>query len=375
MNPNEVFGHTDDQVNGDILTVVEEGEVYDDTATCLTFVPADFVVANWPPNFAPIDNGRHKVHIFIATNIHFLTLADPDLNLAQAAHIAYLRFLAVKYGLMSPSYTLDQIHSKYNQCVSLADHTCAHIAGENDDIIPQDMYVPIQAAMRNELTSANRRLWNRRFYNLVCLVAYMFRSRGHHFQQDYIARYNSLWQKTQTHEIGDNFNWLHISRYALHAIPPVVLDEFWKTAAERGMCDGTLVLRYNCKAAGTAVYGVVQSGVNDIKLVFPKVLDLLEKEVEHIEIVNEELQDNRWRHSVNARYYGERRDRLNENAIGAVGSFIRAMMDTLAAESPLLQSPALIRIAKIAPITGAVYARTIREYISSEEFRKAIKLS
>lgn len=294
---------------------------------------------------------------------------------------AYFRFLSLKYGLMSNLWQAGDLHGCYNQTRVRRNNAnddnldAGEILADDAEGLDGIARAEVQLAFTSHLTAARRKSLNTIFANMVCLLAYMFRTRGHHWKEEYNERYMAIWRKTATAHLMNDPDFKNIMTVGLHAIPPVVLDEFYEHCVNHGLCDAVLVLRYNSLAAGTAVYGAVMAGVRDLKAVFPGILEKLHAEVDHIEKTYIEVKAHRWAHSVNARFYGQNRDRLAEENIGAVAALIKAAVDSLAPDHDLVKAKSLQRVAKIAPITGAAYARAIREYIATPEFHKALQLA
>lgn len=79
-------------------------------------------------------------------------------------------------------------------------------------------------------------LLTRQYYNIVCMVAYVIRCRGHHYMDSYDEIYDRLWEKCAQDMNGDlrTATWQHTATIGLHAIPLSVLEFFWVTVAELG---------------------------------------------------------------------------------------------------------------------------------------------
>jgi hypothetical protein len=374
MNPNRIFGNDDAQVNGDILTYVREGELYELDTRLAVLCAHNTPMADNPGNFEHVAMGRNSATAFLALNTFHINSVDANIQLPEAANLAYLRFLAIKYKLMSARYQHNNYACDYNQAVigycndGVTPLTTNHILANDNEGFPAAAQGGIQGVLEGELTVDRRAQLNKMFTNIVCLVAYMFRTRGHHYLPDMQDKYVRLWNKTATRNIPLHMSWENIATIGLHAIMPMILDMFYTHCRDHAKIDSILVLRYDSAAAGTALFPVLKQGLSDILVVVPKMKDILVREIEYIDEVCEDLKDNRWRHSINARFYNERRDRLDEKRTGATAALIRACIDTLAADSDIIDSKALLRASKIAPITGAAFGRAIRNYVNSDKF-------
>jgi len=370
MDANAIFGADDTRVNGDILHNVTEGVIYDNNASYISAVPSDFPVAADPAGFAAIAVTRAQATAFLLLNTYYINQAIPAVSLQNAAFLAYYRFLAVKYGLTSPRYAPNNYNVAYNQCffVPGANSTCADILGMNDHGVPNAAKANVQAALVNSLTVVNLRHMHSVFVNLVCLLAYMFRTRGHHYLPDMQEKYERLWAKCRASNFDKHGSFEHIMTVSFHFIYPQVLDQYWTHALARGTCDAVIGLRYSAFAAGTSLFNVVDQGIRDLLTVIPKIADVLPNEIEYVHAQTNVLRNNRWAHSVNARLYAADATRLDESRVGVVAALIRSCVEALASDSPILESKSLARAAKLAPIAGAAYTVAIKNYIRSDKF-------
>jgi len=370
MDANAIFGADDTRVNGDILHHVTEGVIYDNNAAYVALVPNDFPMSADPAGFVPNPVTRVQATAFLVLNTHSINAAVPTITMQNAAFLAYYRFLAVKYGLASPRYAPNNYNVGYNQCRTLGGHNgnCADINGINDHGVPNAAKAGIQAALVNALTVANIRHMHSTFVNLVCLLAYMFRTRGHHYLPDMQEKYDRIWAKCKASNFDKHGSFEHIMTISLHFVYPQILDQFWAHAMARGQCDAVIGLRYTSFAAGTALFNVVDQGIRDLLTVIPKIADVLPDEIEYVHNQTNVLKNNRWAHSVNARLYAADPSRLDETRVGVVAALIRSSVDALASDSPILESKALARAAKLAPIAGAAYTVAIKNYIRSDKF-------
>ncbi len=95
------------------------------------------------------------------------------------------------------------------------------------------------------------------FTNIVCLIAYQFHSKGHHFLDSYQENYDKLCGKIKGDSAPLRATWAQISNVALHAIPPIILDKFWEYSVQTSRCAPSLQLRWEVPAAGNvAIYTI-----------------------------------------------------------------------------------------------------------------------
>ena len=87
------------------------------------------------------------------------------------------------------------------------------------------------------------------FTNIVSLVALQLRSKGHHYTPGIEARYDELFKEMNRLVTANGqpwqmaAGWASIAGTALHAIPSVVLDNFWLWSKRRSRCAAILGLR------------------------------------------------------------------------------------------------------------------------------------
>lgn len=368
MNPDAIFGADDTQINGDILVKAVVGDSYDRNASYMVYVPTDMNVADQPGDFEPINHGRRAVTAFLAVNCSHIHEVDPNVTFEDAAELAYIRYLALKYRLISPLYRINDYHCDYNQCELLGMADVNAVLANDDVGFPAVNQAAVQSALATVLVPAKRNALHKAFINLVCLVAYMFRSRGHHYMPEMLAKYNEVWGKTGSKDVAFRNDFGRISTIGLHAIMPIILDDFWTQMKDEEKCDPVLMLRWDCAAAGTALFQVLSQGIKDLSVVFPKIREIMKTEIDYVEQMAEEIESDRWAHSINARFYNATRGRLNENHSGAVGALISAVMTSLTPEADLNKSAALKRAARFAPITGAAMGAAIRAFVKSDKF-------
>lgn len=370
LNVDNVFGADNAQVNGDILEYVAGHVHYTNAAAEMVMLPVALTGAAEVGTFEPLNFTKRETGAILILNAYTIHVADPAITHDQAVALAYYRYLAIKYRLVSNNYSIADYHVEYNQCMvsNVVAETVDNMYADNNVAIPQAEKIAISLSITNVLTAVNRKAINRMFVNMVCLLAYIFRIRGHHYKADFAPKIEKMWDKTP-HAGKEKFaSFQHIFTYGLHAIFPSILDQFWLSACDGGWCDDIFIIRRSVYAAGTSVFAIVRQGITDLKLVLPKLNKLLADNIHYIDETCNRLDQNRWDHSINARYYGANTDRLNETPIGIVASLIKSCVEALVSDNPLLSSKALTRAANLAPLSGAAYGNAVKLFIKTERF-------
>jgi hypothetical protein len=306
---------------------------------------------NWTPAIA---------HSFISIN-HSL-LCQEGLPAPIAAKVSYLRMLCAVSGYISPEFSLDAHHVRYNDSVLAPadDHFAAAefnppLADPNAVVayatdVARDWRVHLTAGVRSEL--------KKNFTNMLCCVAYMFRTRAHHYMPELAEKYANLWIRCQKNGDPCGIPWEYIATAAFHAVMPDVLDRAWAVAVANQRCAGTLVVRYQCAAAGTAGVAAVEKAVPDVAAMLPGAFNHYEEQLETVHHAYGQLQgnDGRWRGAINRRYYDGAALVIPEAEISIIGSICLGVYEELANDAPIAQSPALIRLAGLHPILKALAA-------------------
>lgn len=281
----------------------------------------------------------------------YLTNLAPPVPPAQAAPLAFFQALVVDSGLVSDAFAPADHYVDYTETIRLNVHDTGVIVAAFDPNIDALITANLPAATKGYLIS--------HFVDLVCIVAFAFRVRGHHYLNDMQALYTRVWTKCRYAVADIPFTFEQLATIGTHAIFPIVLDRFWQIAVERYACNGALAKRLDAAAAGTAGPVVLSQGIQDLSMVAPGIRTALLEASEYVERAIEAINQRRFNGSINARYYGSQRIAFDEKRVGSIAATIKAALDQLADDAPLAQSPALARIASNAPITGAVLGRAI----------------
>jgi hypothetical protein len=343
---------TDEDLNGECFIVHGEGENYIGEASTRVIFAHNTPRAATQGEIRKVPFSAPAIREFLLVNAAAVKEAVPELSTKDAATIAYLRYLAVSNGLISPNFDVAAYHVIYNDAIELDDRIIQAYRSQNADL--------------TFLSSFNRNVIREQFTDLVCCVAYMFRVRGHHYLPDMEGRYLSLWERCLRTAGNMPCTWLAVSRYAFHAIMPVILDKFWKFCVDGSYIAGTLCKRYDSAPAGSSGVLALAKGVRDIQLILPQALEIAHEEVADLSKIADIVTAERWSTSVNARYYGATRVRVDEGKIGVLASVVLGIYERLAPTSQLRNAPSVKRLATLAPATGGAIGRIAANTVADE---------
>jgi hypothetical protein len=189
--------------------------------------------------------------------------------------------------------------------------------------------------------------------------------RGHHWLPEMDSKYAGLWKKCLKEDANAGVEWQHVAHHAVHAIYPGILDDFWKNCADGGKIAGALIKRFDSAPAGVAAVKAVYSGAQDLMMAIPGIKNQYKGHFDELDNIMADMRANRWAGSINRRYYNAGPVAFDEQKFGAIASVIYNALNAFAANSPLLQSKALERVANNAPITGGIVARSIATAVSN----------
>jgi hypothetical protein len=371
-------------------------ETCDDHMIC--WVPMeDPIGLVWPFDFYNAHSKAYINHVYVI-NYYMLTHFHPvyrlPANEGGAAKMAWLRACTIKEGLADPTVAPADMHCKYNLCRraprptefyvatnwaaklnqavagynDAAAHAVAAVANPTDaeilaTITPINMTFP---AMPNKIF---KRYIEQNWATMVGFVAYFFRIRGHHWQQEFNDRYEILFSAAQTSEkqTTPGVPWEHFARDVMKAVSPIVLDRYWLARVAEGHCSGNLVVRISSPASGTAGLFALYQGVMDLSQAFPAWAVKNQVNIERLISAVEYLINNRWSGSINHNYYGIPVRVYDESSYAALAATVLAALDTFAENAKLAESKALQRIANGAPITGGVIAKILANCVKSEK--------
>jgi len=353
------YNPDDEDYNGECFVLGSEGEIEEeDNSQVLWMMPDDVRPANWGYTQSLVESGivvtdgvRQYLERTIWINYNYIRANYAAVPERDAFRIAFIRMLVVREGLADPTATAAGHNARYNLARFKA-NTLSHTA-------------PTAAPAGSD--QQWRSLVRKRFTNLVCITAFFFRVRGHHFQDGFEERYKAVWRKCLYDEDEPGLRWEYIARNSLHAIFPDDLDAYWAFSVAHSRCAGALIKRFDSAPAGIAGLSAIRRGVNDIAMILPRVPNLVPDAVEHLVALEGLVAGNRWAGSVNRRFYDAPQIRMDEGKLASLAAVIMAGLEQFAPNNPLGKSAALRRIAANAPITGAVVARLIQTAVSTPE--------
>jgi hypothetical protein len=334
-----------EDLNGSLYSGSLEGEVL--ITSPETGVP-------FPPGMSAasdiLDSQRYSVedmHRFLIANMHVLdrynATSQTPISAADIEKIALIRFFCARAGFISPKFDPAANYVEYNDAFYMTDAQMERAVAETP--------------FRMTLTAQVRGNIRMRIYDLIATVAFVFRVRGHHWQESINELYTRVWNRTRLEPAP--LPWNLIARHALHAIMPIHLDAIWKEGRDKAIVNGALGKRYTCAAAGTAAIWTIAAGYQDLRLVAPGIPSALPGSVQYLESLVSQLEKHRYANSINARYYGAPRIGIDESKLAAIAATIYAALSGFAPNAPLARAPSLLRVANNAPITGAIFARAI----------------
>lgn len=311
-----------DDLNGECFILGAEGEIESEEQSQILLVPADAErPANWPHNSRLADNQGVVSAASLAylqnvlwLNYNKLVNLQNPLNARDAFRVSYLRMLVVREGLVDPNATPQSHHVRYN--------ICRFATAQDATTVP--------ATAPDGSDDAWRDLARQKFTNMVCITAYFFRVRGHHFQDIFEDRYKAVWRKCLYNEDEPGLRWEYIARNALHAIFPDTLDAYWMGSVQNSACAGALVKRINSSPAGVAGVSALRRGLDDIAMILPRVPMMVPDAVAHLQEVEARIAANRWNGSINRRFYNAEAIIVDESRLGSLAAVIMAALDQIA---------------------------------------------
>jgi hypothetical protein len=200
--------------------------------------------------------------------------------------------------------------------------------------------------------------------NLLCVVAFMFRVRGHHWKQDFADVFALKGRKLQniTGTALTADDWKHYATYGVHAIYPDSLDDFWVNSAMNGSICNSMIIRVDAPAAGTAGFFVLSQGAKEWNNLFKPESPVMQKMI--IDLTNVVAQlgasGNRWLGGINHNLYGASGmpGGWKESQFAPLAAAVYGVNTPDAGNTDLGDSKALERIAKGAPLTTKLWRAT-----------------
>lgn len=294
----------------------------------------------------------------------------------DAWKIAYLRVLALCKGFGDPQNNIAAHKVRYSDIIIVPNNHHFDTRDPDDTAVTGSTGAMAEVIddWGEDASLAWRNQVRKKLSNIICLIAFFMRTRGHHWTEDMEVRFVEIWKRCLYNEDDPNLKWKYIARHSLHFIYPDTLDAAWYAFLERARCNGALVKRWSSFAAGTAAIGACLAGANDVTVVFPKIRDVIPQAFAELDRCVAVLNADRWAGSINRRFYGGRDLVINERALGALAATILAALKVFESTAALARSPALIRIAQNAPITGELIAVTLQKAAQDKRMINAILL-
>lgn len=360
------FASDNDDLNGDCFILGTEGEPEEDIELNHVIFSVGIPSATDATVLVPVAFTNIQADGFIKDNTYHLYSNGVAFN--DALYLAYLRFLAVRMGAISPEFAVNIHNVRYNDAVRLNGVNSANFRGQytvgHANIAPNE--AAFRAAWAAGGATLNKVVTRKVFTDIVCAIAYMFRVRGHHFRNDFDAKYKTLWTRCLHADADLGSSWQNIATTGLHAIMPDILDSFWTHSVQNSYCAGALTKRFDSAPAGAAGILALKKGLDDVSMIFPIILDRVPDSKTAFDQIYTAVTANRWGASINARYYGVNRVNYNETDIGALASVVMGVYDQLAPNADLKDSMALQRLARIAPATGGAIGQAALRTTRSE---------
>jgi hypothetical protein len=314
--------------------------------------------------------------VFLELNFGAVKAAEAARTDAEAAIIAYMRFLAARQGLVSPNFDPAANHVSYNEArfvAAIYPQAATTLMGAAPYARPNNhpagsTIAPISGA----LTDPVKKRLRTDFANYTCCVAYMFRVRGHHWLEDMNAKYENLWTKCLKANQNPGISWQLVAHHALHAIMPQHLDTFWREAVANSNVAGALMKRFDSAPAGVAGVKALEAGMADLAVTVPGFKELNKDLYAEMSRLVEALRNSRWAGSINRRFYAAQDLGFAEGRFAGIASTIMAALDQFAPSSQLRNSKALQRMAAAAPISGGFTAKLIAAAANDPDNAKAL---
>ena len=142
-------------------------------------------------------------------------------NQTQLAEFAYIRSWVYRSRLIFSWAVPSNYHVQYKQVERVDSHTAGSTwRGYRDS---QEWTAHRDAFKRYLQDNLDQVKWlMKHIYNLVCLVAYQFHAKGHHYMDTYEESYTNIFAKINSSLHKLNIKFLHLATLAVHTIMPWV---------------------------------------------------------------------------------------------------------------------------------------------------------
>jgi len=342
----------DEDLNGDLFFDLGDGEKLERTPETQIFVPQGFIPQCQMGE--KLEMTQAQFEDAMIGNLMLVHAFDGALPLQVKCEAAYLRVLVIRAGLVNPNWNPGELHIK--EVEARHGNVTGQVENDANALLGGD---PRDANIWNvHITEQRRSFLRKNFAVLVSMVALHFRQRAHHYLEESGEYYNKLWQKCLLSEADRPVNWRVISRVALHAIPPLVLDDALLYYVDHNRVPGAIVKRAYCAPAGAAVYPALLRGWEDVSGVFQQFRRGREDLEDDLKIIVARVisrdRKARWERSLNANLYGVARVRDHEEHYSALSALVKGVYGAYAADAPLNDSQALQRVSGNAPVLCGV---------------------
>lgn len=369
-------------INGEFYVAGSQGERDEDKSNNHFIIPpgAEATFGLKTRTDTDVAGVADALKVIIRANFWYLVAGDVSHDVAW--RVVYLRVLGLILGLADVANRPGAHNVVYNdvKLIHLGAETTAGDEGTREFVskgadgaaVNVHPYVTDVPGWNDQVNIEWRSATKKMFTNIVCIVAFFFRTRGHHYMDDFDERYKAVWKKCLYEEETIGLAWQYVATHALHFVYPAVLDEFWRNACDDEHCAGALIKRVNSYAAGTAAVGAVWAGYADLIILFPKFRDTVKEAVAELERCRNAILNNRWVGSVNRRYYGADNLTINESTLSSLAATILQALKNSTGNVALKESKALIRVAGGAPITGTFMATILAKAANHDDMVYAI---
>lgn len=278
----------------------------------------------------------------------------PNFTVREKNLILACRVGAYKLGLLRPGADPNQYYVHYNEARILkATPTLLAIAAPG--WVDWDLLIKL----------------GKQATNLICLCAYIFRWRGHHFKDEYENDVKLKWHKNTNAEAlqltGKELG--KALTYGLHAIFPIVLDDFWLDSAENGRCCRPFAIRINVPCAGTAAYFSIYAGVDEAKMLMGSGMSQYKDKVDALDALVNDLLDNRWKGGVNRNFYNAPENKVTETTFSTIAAAVQGINTVEDSVTDLGKSKSLERVSKSSPVVNTIFRS-----ITAGIYRKAANM-
>jgi hypothetical protein len=354
--------------DGEYFVVGQQGEVEEVLDHRRVYVPDTAARVFGLGTVVDLNNADALDAVNATINVNYWALlalpegARPTVE--EAIRIAFLRVHALTKGWGDMANDMARHNVRYND-ITIIPVAQVFRVNINDALHDGD-----KTAAHNvpnwDTDAAWRTAVKRKVLNMVCLVAFFMRTRGHHWTADSDDRYQKIWRNCLYEEEHVGLNWEKVAHHTYHFIYPDILDGIWREAVTNARCAGALIKRFDSLPAGVAAVGAVQTGATDILIVLPNIRNLVPDAFQELERCANVIRGHRWAGSINRRFYDGTELIPDEKKLGSIAAVILGALQAVSSAAPLRNSKALQRVAQNAPITGTLINTMIQKAVTDD---------